>query len=466
MPATLSVPVTRSPIIGAWFRGVRGIAILYGVAFAVLTAGVGLAMYLATGQALAGQVDARLAGETSTILGPAGILPLPEIARRIAQREGRRSTRGLAYVVIDQAKRPLAGALNVAVASKGYSNVTFQDATEGPDTGRALATALPGGAMLVIVADNEPIEAFDELLVRIFAVAFGAAILAGVAGGAALSAAMRRRLDGINTAAVAIIGGDLTRRMPSKGSHSEFDRLSVTLNRMLDRIAELMASVRQVSSDIAHELRTPLGRLQQRLEAALVDEHEVGGLKRHIDGALIEARTLLDLFAALLRISEIEAGARRAAFVPLDLSELARDVTETFAPAVHDGGRRLVAELDQVPAMTGDRQLLTQLLVNLIENAARHTSLGTAIAVTVEGGDGTIVLRVADNGQGIGDADANGLMGRFVRLAPSGLTAGHGLGLALVSAIVRLHDGRLTLKNNAPGLSVEITFDKRAALSV
>lgn len=452
-------------MIKSWFRGVRGIAMLYGLAFALLTAGFGLAVYFATERAMAAQIDARLSGETSTILGMGATPSFPEIAHRIAQREGRRSTSGLSYVLLDRDRHPLAGELELDLPRPGYSDVAFRDEVEGPDTGRALATTLAGGAMLVVLADSEPIEAFDEMLGRIFAVAFGAAIVAGVLGGLALSAVIRRRIDAMNMAAEAIIGGDLTRRMPDEGTGSEFDRQSATLNRMLDRIAELMSNLKQVSSDIAHDLRTPLGRLRQRLETALADEDDVDGMKRQVRNTLVEVDALLDLFAALLRISEVEAGARRAAFEAIDLGALVHDVTETFAPAVQDGGRRLMAEADTGPQIVGDRELLTQMLVNLIENAARHTPGGTSIKVGVADLEQSVRLRVEDNGQGIGNAEASLLTRRFVRLESSRSTAGHGLGLALVDAIARLHDGVLALCDNAPGLRVEIDFPKLKSVS-
>lgn len=442
----------------AWFRSVRGIATLYGIAFAIVTAGFGMAVYLATQSALQHQVDQRLASEAGIVAGSPPTASLAAIARQIVAREGRRSTSDIGYLLIDSAGRHVAGKLSMRVPPDGYSNVSFRDGVEGIDRGRALSTRLANGARLILVADSEPVEAFDELLVRIFAIAFGAAIVTGVIGGLALSATIGGRIKGINRAAEAIIGGDLHQRMPIDGSGGEFDRQSATLNRMLDRIEELMGNLKQVSGDIAHDLRTPLARLRNRLEYALSPSLDLDMVRVEVGEGLVQIEEVLELFAALLRISEIEAGDRRAGFRELRLDVLARDVAETFAPAIEDEGRSLIFDVMDAVTLRGDKDLLTQLIVNLLENAAHHTPAGTSISIGLTGTSHNATLTVADDGPGAGDADQTALMRRFSRLEASRSTPGHGLGLALVDAVARLHDGTVILSNGNPGFVVSVSM--------
>ena len=446
------------------FGSVRGIALLYGVLFALVTAGFGLAVYFATQQALAAQVDARLADETSVIIGATRPPSMAAIAARIASRERRRSTSDLAYLLVDNAGRRLTGKLDVTMPPRGYSDVTFGDGVEGGDRGRALTSSLGTSGTLIVVADSEPVEAFDALLVKIFGAAFGAAILAGVLGGAALSRAIRARIEGINRTAQAIIDGDLSRRMPVLGTGGEFDTQSVLLNRMLDRIGELLANLKQVSSDVAHDLRTPLVRLRNRLEEAGGANRSPEAMLAGIHDAVTESDELLDLFGALLRISEIEAGARRAAFAPVDLKALVADQADTFTLVCADEDKRLETGDLVAATILGDRELLAQMLVNCLENAVRHTPPRTVVRVSLSSDGLNVRLTIADNGTGIGDIDPDVLIRRFSRADRSRGSNGHGLGLALVDAIVRLHDGTLTLTNAAQGLCVEIVLPTLTAV--
>lgn len=453
--------ISCATVLSSWARGLRGLALIYALVFVLVSAGLGAAIYLATAKALAVQVDARLAGEISAVLGTGGQSALPDVRRRILQREGHRSTRDMSYLLIDGRARRVAGRIEMAMPTLGYSDVVFRDGNELSDEGRALAVKLAHGAKLAVVADSEPVEAFDVLLVQIFAVAFGAAILVGGLGGWALSAVIARRVAGINQTAEAIIDGDLSRRVPIDGSGDLFDRQALTLNRMLDRTAELMANLRQVTNDVAHDLRTPLSKLRNRLDAAARPGRQLDEVRNDIEQSVAEADGLLDLFAALLRISQIEAGARRAAFDWLDLGGLVREVCDTFAPALEDGGRRLLVRVDLPHVVHGDRELLTQMTVNLIENAERHTPPGTVVTLTIEERDAASVLSVADNGPGIGDTDPALLLRRFTRLDSSRSSDGHGLGLALVEAVAHLHDAEVALLDNYPGLRVEIAFPRR-----
>jgi signal transduction histidine kinase len=243
--------------------------------------------------------------------------------------------------------------------------------------------------------------------------------------------------------------------VPVKGSDDDLDRLAITFNRMLDRIAALMESVKQVSSDVAHDMRTPLTRLRNRLEAGLAapQERDVA-----MEGALADLDAILETFAAILRIAQIESGARRAAFGPCDLTAIARTVVDAFAPSAEDARQALSLAAGSPVRVDGDPELLTQMLVNLVENALRHAGPGAHIEVGVRRTAGGAVLTVTDNGPGVPAAERERLFDRFYRLEHSRSTPGSGLGLALVAAVAKLHDAEVRLLDAAPGLEARISF--------
>ncbi len=252
------------------------------------------------------------------------------------------------------------------------------------------------------------------------------------------------------------------RRIPLKGTGDDFDALGATLNRMLDRIGALMDSLRQVSSDIAHDLRTPLTRLRQKLEASLGAQTEAER-SAMAESALRDMDAILDMFAALLRIAQIEGGARRSGFRPVELDRIAAAVVEAFAPSAEEGGRRLSLHSDGRAPIEGDRELLIQMLANLVENGLRHTPPGASIEVSTATSDAGAVLCVRDDGPGVPVEARPRLFDRFVRLEQSRSTPGSGLGLALVAAVARLHDAEIELGDAQPGLIVRVSFPHPAA---
>jgi signal transduction histidine kinase len=254
------------------------------------------------------------------------------------------------------------------------------------------------------------------------------------------------------------MAGDFARRLPEAGTGDELDRLTATINAMLARIEALMAALRQVTNDVAHDLRGPLARLRQRLEGALAAPREPAADAATLEAALSELDQVLATFAAMLRIAQVEAGVRRGAFAPLDLSALVAAVAEAYAPVAEDQGAELVAEVAPGQRITGDAALLRQLLANLIENALAHGGAAVRIRVRLRPGP---VLEVADDGPGIPPEERAKVLRRFYRLDRSRGTPGTGLGLALVAAVAALHDARLSLGDAGPGLRV--TLDLGAA---
>ena len=296
----------------------------------------------------------------------------------------------------------------------------------------------------------------QEAILRALAWGIAITVLLAAGGGTALGSRFLRRIEEINRTTRSIMDGDLSKRVPTRGGDDEMDNLALNLNAMLDRIQGLMESLKQVSDDIAHDLRTPLSRLRHRLEAAREKAGSDG--EPVIEQSIAELDAILETFSALLRIAQIESGARRVAFSDVSLAQIVSTVSETYAPVAEDNGQRLNAVVDYASTIHGDRELLTQMVANLIENSIRHCPAGVDIAVAVGQEAGAPVVRVADNGPGIPAPERDKVFHRFYRLEASRTTPGSGLGLALVKAVADLHGASAELSDNHPGLRFTVRF--------
>ena len=321
-----------------------------------------------------------------------------------------------------------------------------------------LTSRLPSGELLTVALDTYRTKEAKEAIIRAFAWAAAAGLVMALFGGLVLSRGFLRRIDAINRTTQAIMDGDLDRRIELVGRGDELDRLSLNLNEMLDRLQALMEGLRQVSNDIAHDLRTPLSRLKQRLEDVQAQDTTQADYRQASELALRDANEALTTFSALLRIAQIEAGTRRSQFTDIDLSELLGDLGATYGPVAEDADKTLRTDLAPAVVIRGDRELLTQMFVNLIENALRHTGRGASLSLALRVTDGTIVAEVSDDGPGIPADERGKVFRRFYRLERSRSTPGNGLGLALVAAIAELHRIGISLGDNEPGLVVRVTF--------
>ncbi len=288
-----------------------------------------------------------------------------------------------------------------------------------------------------------------------FAWAVAATLALGTIGGLWLSAQFLGRIDSMRRTARRLMDGDWSRRIPLSRTDDDLNALARTFNRLFDRIEKLLQANKQVSADIAHDLRKPLAGVLRRLEAAR-DDPSSGAARASIDTAIGDVEGVLETFNALLRIGQIEAGARRAAFRPLDLAELAREVAETFAPAAEDENKMLVQRLDSPLPISGDKELLVQMIANLIDNALRHTPPGVRIEVRGERTPAGIALSVSDNGPGVAAGEMTAIFQRFHRAGDPERAPGNGLGLALVAAIAELHGLDCRASDNHPGLRVAV----------
>lgn len=444
------------------------LAALYLLLFAASAAVLGAVVFWIAGAALEGQARARIEAEVAALRleYQAGGL-----ARLLADVKARGPGSGaLDYLVQDGDGRHLGGEILGSVPRLGWQRLKVREADDatadgnGRETLQALAVSLGGGVVLAVGDDTERIVEAEEAILRAFAFAVGLTVLLGAAGGAWLGHLFLRQVDAIGRTAEAIIGGDLARRIPVQGTGDDLDRLAATLNRMLDRIAALMESLRQVSNDIAHDLRTPLSRLGQRLEDARAHARSVADYERAVEGAVAETEGLLGTFAALLRIAQVEAGAQRAAFRRVDLSRIAETVADAFAPAAEDEGHTLAAKVSPGVAVHGDQELLTQMLVNLVENALRHTPRGSRVQVLLaqQPGHSGAVLAVEDDGPGVPEAERERILRRFYRLEQSRTTPGSGLGLSLAAAVAELHGAELRVEDARPGLRVSVAMNALA----
>ena len=352
--------------------------------------------------------------------------------------------------------KPVEGGVVLPVSS------LFPDRSSKPDDPLdaypvvALGQRLEHGEFLLVGENRYRAVKAQEAIIRAFGWGIVITVLLAAAGGAALGIGFLRRIEEINRTTRSIMDGNLSQRVPARGGGDEMDQLALNLNAMLDRIQMLMESVKRVSDDIAHDLRTPLSRLRHQLETA---RGKAGpGEDAVIEQSIAELDSILETFSALLRIAQIEAGARKAAFSHVSLGQIVSSVAEAYAPVAEDRGQRLEAVVDRTTSIHGDRELLTQLVANLIENPLRHCPAGVEISVGLRQEAAATILYVADTGPGIPAAEREKVFRRFYRLETSRTTPGSGLGLAIVKAIAELHGASVELSDSHPGLRVTVCF--------
>lgn len=387
-----------------------------------------------------------------------------EITRQVRDREIALGGRQFHYLVTDPHGRRLAGDLPSSAARPGPSSLTVPapaDSRETPDETaevRTLGVRLPGGGLLVAGRSTYDYHELRETMVQVTVVAAVFITLMSLVTAFLIGWRFLRRIDRLNAVSARIMNGRLDERLPTIGMGDEFDRLGANLNAMLDRIQGLMDGLQQVSSDIAHDLRTPLTRLRRSLDNALAQEgrHPERDALAHEAAAQIDE--ILATFSALLRIAQVEGGTGREAFRQVDLSELIERVRQAYEPVAEDQGKLLSADLVPGVIVAGDEELLTQLISNLIENAFTHAPNPGEVSLRVEVAGELATVSVNDRGPGVPAAEREQVMRRFYRLDRSRSTPGAGLGLSMAHAIAQLHGGQIRLTDNQPGLSVRVSL--------
>jgi len=364
------------------------------------------------------------------------------------------------YLLVDKGGVVLTTDFGTVRPGLGWGSVRVaENAGTGPsvETFKSLGVRLADSSLLVVATDTYDIQALRRELDD-FTILCGVGItLFALIGGYLVGSLFMRRLERVNLSVGRIMEGSLAERLPTIGISPEFDRLTANLNRMLERIGALMEGLRQVSTDIAHDLRTPLTRLRQQLES-VQEARSIEAYDSGVEVALIQTDEILAIFRALLRIGTLEGGAGRQRFERVHLSEIMDRVFQAYQPVAEDEGKMLTAEHARKTVVEGDGELLAQIFTNLIDNALVHTPPGTRIVSRLEMRQGRVIASVADDGPGIAASDRPNVVKRFYRLDRSRNLPGAGLGLALVAAIAALHDAHLELEDNRPGLAVRLIF--------
>jgi signal transduction histidine kinase len=323
---------------------------------------------------------------------------------------------------------------------------------------------LPSGFRLLVGRDLEERERLHDIILAAARWSLAIVIVLGVAGGFFVTRRVLKRVDAMTETTRKIMDGDLAGRLPVAGTGDELDRLATNLNAMLERIEALMHGLKEVSDNIAHDLKTPLTRLRNRCEEALRVAEDESQYRAALESTIEESEALIRTFNALLMIARAESGQARDGMTECDAAEIARGVGELYEPLADDKGIHLKVEAPAAAPVHGNRELISQALANLVDNAIKYGSgmngADAQIVVTAKGEGDRILLAVADSGRGIPVTDRDRAVERFVRLEQSRSQPGSGLGLSLASAVARLHGGELKLEDNQPGLKTVISLPR------
>lgn len=441
--------------------GFRLVAIYLGV-FTLSVIVLGFVVYFNVGRQFEAEFDERVTADARALILYAQAHDEGSLVERVTALS--RQAGGLDYRLESRTGGLLAGNLpSIRTKEGGYREgwIEIPEPESGDDNSdedwtRAVVSTLANGDVLVVGQELAGVHEARRAVLVAFAWALALTLVLGTGGGLAISAIFLRRLDEISRAAEAIMGGDLRKRIPQANANDDLGRLARTFNRMLEQIERLIESNRHVSHNIAHDLRKPLARIVRRLEAVRAAEPSLSNYKEAVEGAIVDVHGVLETFNALLRIAQIETGARRAGFKAVDLAAIAHEVAEAFQPAADDEGKALTIETNVSLPQAGDEELLKQMIANLIDNALRHTPKGARIALRSERANDLATLTICDDGPGVPEAERERIFEPFYRLDAARVTAGDGLGLSLVAAIAELHALKVSAEDNRPGLQIVI----------
>ena len=457
MPASLKLLQTTA------FRLIA----LYLAIFALSVGAILAYVYFNTALLLDRQGEEGVRTELQSLAGEyrsGGVDSLTDAVRRLSEQ----NTDAI-YLLTNFLGRKLAGNLDGlperAVKGEGWIDFTYAVETlDGLERhqARAYHVQLPNGSVLLVGRDVEAKRQFTDLIRRTLYLALAITVVLGFLGGVLLSRNFLRRVETITATSGSIMAGDLSQRVPVSGSGDELDRLSVSLNQMLDQIERLMIGMKEISTNVAHDLRTPLARLRSRLEAAARDTEK--NPRQEIKKAIADADSLLSTFNALLSIARTEAGQVREGMVPVNLQDVVNEIGELFAPIAEEKGGSLMVETNEPAVVNADRELLAQAISNLVDNALKYGVAdgrkGPDILLRLSATAQKATITVADRGPGVDAADRQRIVERFVRLDQSRSKPGSGLGLSLVQGIAHLHRGELAIEDNDPGLRAELNLPR------
>jgi signal transduction histidine kinase len=444
------------------------LAAAYGVLFAIAVVALFGFLYWRTLSLIDAETDAAIASEIAGLNEQYRQRGMAGLARIVTERSAAQPDNANVYLLTRPDFTPLAGNLKrwPAEARRTPAGIVFDlkgEEETGVGFARARTFTLDGNFRLLVGRDLRQREKLRAVVTESLALGLAATLALGLIAAMLAGRKLLQRVEAINRTGQRIIKGELKQRVALTGAGDEFDRLAENLNTMLDQIERLMTGMREVTDNIAHDLRGPLTRLKARLELALLTRQGPAADRSAIEGAIAETDRLLATFNALLSIAEAESGAVHQTMQPVELASLAADVAELYAPALEEKGLTLETDLKDCPPVLGSRQLLFQAIANLLENAMKYTSTGGRVGVAVAAANAGVGLVVWDTGPGI-PADMRGkVLERYVRLDQARSTPGSGLGLSMVAAVAKLHGAELELDDNNPGLKVTLTFSPAPA---
>ena len=435
------------------------LALLYIAVFGAAIIGLFAYMYWSTVSYLRANMDQEIVREHTLLRNAYEHGGRSELIAALGWRVMRPGDAVWGYLLADDALVSVAG--NIPRWPAGLQSDSGRAVFASPEHAGAIMRAeyqtLPDGSRL-LVGRAEDSSGFVATIAVGLVAAVGLILLLAAAAGISTSRRSVARIEAINSTSREIMRSGLGQRIPQRGTGDEWDGLADNLNSMLDRIGELMEANRQVSDNVAHDLRTPLTRIRGRLEQAYNQPFDPVRYRELLADTIVGLDDILRIFSSLLRISRIEAQEQRAAFHPVDLGVLARDVAELFEPMAEEKGAKLVLRGPAPTIVMGDRDLLFDAVSNLVDNAVKHGGIGGLVSVELHDGVDGPRLIISDRGPGIPLEERKNVLRRFYRLESSRNSSGNGLGLSLVAAVAHLHESRVELTENSPGLRVEIRF--------
>jgi signal transduction histidine kinase len=444
-------------------------AALFGIVFALSAMTLVAFLWFSTANLLDRQVEAAINADAQGLVERWSEGGIPALLLTIQERLGENVDDDAIYEVSDPVGHWVAGNLGRWPPNVESPGIFYELQVTRAGT-HSLADVrrydLPGGFRLLVGRDVRGRVELRRLLTN--ALFSSMLVIAGLGaiGAYVIRGLFRRMVAEVSATAEAIAGGDLSPRVRRSGRGDEFDRMAESINTMLERIAKLMDGVRQVSNAIAHDLRTPITRARARLEDAALHAGSEAELRAGVERAVSDLDNVTAVFQALMRIAEIEVGARRSAFAEVDLGPLLADLAELYGAVAEENGLSLVLEVPDTLTILGDRDLLQQAVANLLDNAIKFSPDGGRIALRAARVDRFVCLSVADQGPGIPEADRPRATERFFRGETARSTPGSGLGLALVQAVALLHEGSLSLEDAHPGLRATLRLPAMTAVQM
>lgn len=401
---------------------------------------------------------------------------LKAVAEEVSERKVHKLKKGRYYLLVGPDGAKVAGNLlawpsdsHIPIDGKVHSlwledNVIPGKQHEDDAYGPVIAQELPDGSLLLLARNIRQMETLADFTLYLMPVILIAAALLALAMGVTLGRTILGRMDSISCTAGEIMAGDLSKRIQVRDGDNEFNELATRLNTMLNRVQQLITGMREVTDNVAHDLRSPLTRMRNRLEVTLIKRNSESEYREVISRTIEDTESLLGTFNALLGIAQMEAGSSRVQCGPVDLNRLACELLELYEPTAQEMGQGLQLVIGEAVEISGSRELLAQAIGNLLDNAIKYASPGGIIRLQVKPSRDSVEVLVSDSGPGIPEGERAHVFERFARLESARHTPGNGLGLSVVRAVARLHHAELVLGDNRPGLIVTLRFSRRRVL--